>query len=36
MDLLGYKGGETRSPLLPLKIEEKEKIKNILKEAKLI
>ena len=36
MDLLGYKGGETRLPLLPLKTEEKEKIKNILREAKLI
>ena len=36
MDLLGYKGGETRLPLLPLKKEEKEKVKNILLEAELI
>ncbi|MFZ2330381.1 MAG: 4-hydroxy-tetrahydrodipicolinate synthase [Atribacterota bacterium] len=36
MDLLGYKGGETRLPLLPLKKEEKEKIRNILLEAELI
>lgn len=35
MDLLGYKGGETRLPLLPLKKEEKEKIRNILLEAGL-
>lgn len=33
MDLLGYKGGETRLPLLPLKQEEKEKIKKILVDA---
>lgn len=36
MDLLGYKGGETRFPLLPLKKEEEEKVKNILLEAELI
>ncbi len=35
MDLLGYKGGETRLPLLPLKQEEKEKIRNILVKANL-
>lgn len=35
MDLLGYKGGETRLPLLPLKQEEKEKIRNILVKASL-
>ena len=35
MDLLGYKGGETRLPLLPLKEEEKDKIRNILLEANL-
>lgn len=35
MDLLGYKGGDTRLPLLPLTREEKEKIKNILQEAGL-
>jgi 4-hydroxy-2-oxoglutarate aldolase len=35
MDLLGYKGGETRLPLLPLKQEEKEKIKKILVDADL-
>jgi len=35
MDLLGYKGGVTRLPLLPLKNEEKEKIRNILLEAGL-
>ena len=36
MDLLGYKGGETRLPLLPLKKEEEERVKNILLEAELI
>ncbi|GAB4115422.1 MAG: dihydrodipicolinate synthase family protein [Candidatus Caldatribacteriota bacterium] len=35
MDLIGYRGGETRLPLLPLKKEEKEKIRNILREAGL-
>lgn len=35
MDLLGYKGGETRLPLLPLKKEEKNKIRSILLEANL-
>lgn len=35
MDLLGYKGGETRLPLLPLKEEEKDKIRSILLEANL-
>lgn len=35
MDLLGYRGGETRLPLLPLKQEEKEKIRNILVTAGL-
>lgn len=35
MDLVGYKGGEVRSPLLPIKSEEREKIRNILIEAKL-
>lgn len=35
MDLLGYKGGKTRLPLLPLKQEEKEKIRNILVTAGL-
>jgi 4-hydroxy-2-oxoglutarate aldolase len=30
MNLLGYKGGEVRSPLLPTKYEEQEKIKEIL------
>ena len=30
MNLLGYKGGEVRSPLLPTKLEEQEKIKEIL------
>jgi len=33
MDLMGYHGGETRLPLLPLKKEEKEKIRNTLREA---
>ncbi|MEW6674229.1 MAG: dihydrodipicolinate synthase family protein [Thermodesulfobacteriota bacterium] len=35
-DLMGYQGGHVRSPLLPLKEEEKNKIKEILKTAKLI
>ena len=35
MDLLGYRGGEVRSPLLPVKIEEQETIRKILKEAGL-
>jgi 4-hydroxy-2-oxoglutarate aldolase len=35
MDLLGYQGGEVRSPLLPAKPGEQEKIRNILLEAKL-
>lgn len=35
MDLLGYQGGEVRSPLLPTKPEEQEKIRKILTEAKL-
>jgi len=35
MDLLGYQGGEVRSPLLPTKPWEQEKIRNILLEAKL-
>ena len=35
MDLLGYQGGEVRSPLLPTKPGEQEKIRNILLEAKL-
>ncbi len=35
MDLLGYKGGETRLPLLPLNKEEREKIRNILLHAGL-
>lgn len=35
MDLLGYKGGEVRSPLLPAKPEEQEAIRKILKEAGL-
>jgi len=33
MNLLGYKGGEVRSPLLPTKPEEQEKIKEILMRA---
>jgi len=32
-DLLGHKGGSVRSPLLPLKEEEKNKIKEVLKQA---
>ena len=35
MDLLGYQGGEVRSPLLPTKPGEQDKIRNILLEAKL-
>ncbi len=35
MDLLGYKGGEVRSPLLPTKLEEQKAIRKILLEAKL-
>jgi len=35
-DLLGYQGGQVRSPLLPIKEEEKNKIKEILKTAQLI
>ncbi|MDF1593444.1 MAG: dihydrodipicolinate synthase family protein [Desulfobacterales bacterium] len=35
-DLLGYQGGHVRSPLLPIKEEEKNKIKEILKTAQLI
>jgi len=35
-DLLGYQGGHVRNPLLPLKEEEKNKIKEILKTAGLI
>lgn len=35
MDLLGYRGGEVRSPLLPIKPEEQEKIRKILIEARL-
>ena len=35
MDLLGYQGGEVRSPLLPTKLGEQDKIRNILLEAKL-
>lgn len=35
-DLLGYQGGHVRNPLLPLKEEEKTKIKEILKNAQLI
>ena len=35
MDLLGYQGGEVRSPLLQTKPEEQDKIRNILLEAKL-
>lgn len=35
MDLLGYKGREVRSPLLPTKSEENERIRKILTEAKL-
>ena len=35
-DLLGYQGGHVRSPLLPIKEEEKNKIKEILKTANLI
>lgn len=35
-DLTGYKGGHVRSPLLPLKDEEKIKIKEILQTAELI
>ncbi len=35
MDLLGYKGGETRLPLLPLKEGEKDNIRSILLEANL-
>jgi len=35
-DLMGYKGGSVRSPLLPLKEEEKTKIKEILKTAELL
>jgi len=35
-ELLGYQGGHVRSPLLPLKEEEKIKIKEILQTAELI
>ncbi|RPH52985.1 MAG: dihydrodipicolinate synthase family protein [Desulfobacteraceae bacterium] len=35
-DLMGYRGGHVRSPLLPLKDEEKIKIKEILQTAELI
>jgi 4-hydroxy-2-oxoglutarate aldolase len=35
-DLLGYQGGHVRNPLLPIKEEEKNKIKEILKTARLI
>lgn len=35
MDLLGYEGGEVRSPLLPIKAEEQDKIRNILLGAEL-
>jgi 4-hydroxy-2-oxoglutarate aldolase len=35
MDLLGYQGGEVRSPLLPTKSEEQEEIRKILSKAKL-
>jgi len=35
MDLLGYRGGEVRSPLLPIKPEEQEKIRKILIKARL-
>ena len=35
-DLMGYQGGYVRNPLLPLKEEEKNKIKEILKTAELI
>ena len=35
-DLMGYQGGHVRSPLLPLKEEEKHKIKEILQTAELI
>jgi len=35
MDLLGYRGGEVRSPLLPIKPEEQEKIRKILIDARL-
>ncbi len=35
-DLMGYKGGSVRSPLLPLKEEEKTRIKEILKTAELL
>jgi 4-hydroxy-2-oxoglutarate aldolase len=35
MDLLGYKGGDVRSPLLPLKEDEKQGLINILKKANL-
>lgn len=35
MDLLGYKGGEVRSPLLPTKPEEQKLIRKILLDAKL-
>jgi len=35
MNLLGYQGGEVRSPLLPTKPEEQEKIRKILTEAKI-
>ena len=35
LDLLGYKGGETRLPLIPHKKEEKNKIRSILLEANL-
>lgn len=34
-DLLGYEGGYVRSPLLPLKAEEKSKIKDILSKTRL-
>lgn len=35
-DLLGYKGGQVRSPLLPLKEDEKVRIREILKTANLL
>jgi len=35
-DVMGYQGGHVRNPLLPLKEEEKNKIKEILKTAELI
>ena len=35
-DLMGYQGGHVRSPLLPLKEEEKIKIRQILQTAQLL